>query len=153
MKINLILLTMFLMISGSAFYLIGSSSNPEDVILGNWQEVAWEYEKPIAPIESDSGKAITDDIKGRLAQDMVIHKAERWEFMPDGRVRLIDSNDDTVVVNWKFKGRGHILKLHYDDGVDEFYNVVELNRDELILHFYVEMQAKGIAKITFRRSA
>ncbi len=151
MKANLLLVAVISVVVGSAIFLIVSSTNPEELIVGEWQEVSWEYEKPIAPILGDSSKAIADDLKNRLAQDMIIHMAESWKFSPDGSVKLIGQGKDTVVVNWKFKGRGHILKLHYEDGLEEYYNVVELNRDELILHFHVEMQAKGIAKITFKR--
>lgn len=152
MRPNLLLLAVILMVVGSAYYLIQSSTNPEELIVGHWEEVKWEYEKPII---GDSGysedKAITESIRRELAQDMVIHKAETWHFYPNGLLVLDGDDKFPTILDWKLKGRGHILKLHYENEVEEFYNIIELDREELILNFYVEMQAKGIAKITFKR--
>jgi hypothetical protein len=152
MRPNLLLLAVIAMVVGSAYYLIESSTNPEEVIIGHWEEVSWEYEKPII---SDNGysedKAIADNIRKELVQDMVIHKAETWHFYPNGILILEGEDKFPTFLDWKMKGRGHILKLHYEDEIKEYYNIIELNREELILHFHVEMQAKGIARITFRR--
>jgi hypothetical protein len=103
------------------------------------------------PADSVSGKMISDHVRQLIAQDLIVHRAEKWRFLPNGTIVLTADGHPPRSLNWRLKGRGHVLVLNYDKSTNESYNVAELSEDRLALHFYTEMQARGIAKITFKR--
>jgi hypothetical protein len=144
----------FLLAAGLVFLgLFTSAASPDQLLVGTWEEVAWEYERVDKAQGTDalSGKAISENVKQLIAQDLIVHRAEKWHFSPDGKVSFMAEGAPAKQLNWRLKGRGHILLLHYDDAVEESYKLVELSQDSMALHFYTEMQARGIAKITFKR--
>lgn len=145
-----IMLTTFI----GLFLLLTSASSPDDLLPGTWQEVSWEYEKVDKNQDSDSlsGKEISNNVKQLISQDLIVHRAEQWEFLPGGALSLTGKNTPAVPIHWKLKGRGHILVLHYDDRTEESYTMVQLDENKMVLHFYTEIQARGIAKITFTRA-
>ncbi|WP_247233157.1 hypothetical protein [Telluribacter sp. SYSU D00476] len=145
----------FFLTAGLIFLLlVTSASSPNQMLAGTWEEVAWEYEKVDRSRDGDSlsSKVISEDVKHLIAQDLIVHRAEKWQFWPDGTLSLMaEGNKPIKRLNWRLKGRGHILLLHYNNEIEESYNIVKLTQDELTLHFYTEMQARGIAKITFKK--
>ncbi len=133
--------------------LMSNASSPDQQILGTWQEVSWEYEKvdregyePLQP-----GAAITDTMRGLIARDRIIHKAETWQFRPDGTLFLSGKPEQGRAAQWALKGRGHVLFMHYNQRNEESYDITKLTQDELILNFHTDMQVRGIAKITFKK--
>jgi hypothetical protein len=126
--------------------------SPDKQIIGVWNEQAWEYEKVYnrkdqLAIESDT---ISQSVKDQLGKHLLIHSAEKWNFTPNGQLVLIGL-DTVKTVQWKLKGRGHILELEYDNEIIEHYNLTELNSNQMVLNFDSDMQIKGIAKLTFNR--
>jgi hypothetical protein len=150
MKIITTYTAVFLVIVATIFTLMSFSQSPEKKIVGQWNEKSWEYER-VNKVGDTNSKEITDDIKKIIGQHLLIHEAETWQFLPNGKL-LLKSGSTERLVDWKIKGRGHILQLKYDDNVVENYNLTELDNNTMILNFDSEIQARGIAKLTFEKS-
>lgn len=130
-----------------AIYNAITLKSPSNVIEGTWKEVSWEYEKPR---DSSIGKKIDDAIKKEISKELIIHQAEVWQFVNDGRLTLNSKNNNETLF-WTMKGRGNILKLSHHSSKTEHYNIQLLNKNKMILYFNTDIQAKGIVKMTFER--
>ncbi|UPQ77877.1 hypothetical protein M0M57_09560 [Flavobacterium azooxidireducens] len=150
MKIITTYTVVFLVIVATIFTLMSFSQSPEKKIVGQWNEKSWEYER-VNKVGDTNSKEITDDVKKIIGQHLLIHEAETWQFLPNGKL-LLKAGSTERLVDWKIKGRGHILQLKYDDNVVENYNLTELDNNTMILNFDSEIQARGIAKLTFEKS-
>lgn len=122
---------------------------PEAVILGKWQESAWEYEK----VDKIDGKEKPEahQIRDQHTENLVIHEAETWQFLPDKKLKLIGKNKEEIV-EWHIKGRGNILELKHSSNMVEHYNLTELTPDKMVLNFESDIQVRGIAKLTFEKT-
>lgn len=130
--------------------MVGAGPTRENLIRGEWQELTWEYEK-VGKSENDSlYRHIPEDVKNEIGENLIIHKAETWTFLPHGKLRLKGSESEKTV-NWTIKGRGNILVLKYGDGLTEHYVLTELDDTKMCLNFEAGIQARGIAKLTFER--
>lgn len=127
-----------------------SSTTPESVILGNWEEVDWKFERTDKATKNSvaSQENAVKYVKDVMAQHLVIHEAEHWEFRPNGEL-ILRGDGYEKCVDWCIKGRGHILQIKYDDGGTEHYNITELEDGRLILNFDSDVQARGIARLEF----
>lgn len=114
-----------------------NSTSPEQNILGSWEEVAWEYEKVEQDNENGSfiSKSISESIKREIIKSLIIHEAETWEFLPNGKLKLDKKDQITTPLEWNLKGRGHVLKLKHPDDKTEYYNLQKVNDDEMVLYF------------------
>lgn len=127
-----------------------ASPSPEAMILGEWKELSWTYERVDLPANDVIDKTITSNVKEAIGNRLVIHQAERWQFYPNGDLLLISDAGERKV-KWQIKGRGHILQLIYDKDTAENYVLADLNNGQMNLHFETDIQARGIAKLTFER--
>jgi hypothetical protein len=128
------------------------SISPERIILGEWNEMAWEYEKV------DKNDTLNEDylnisnyVKDRVGQDLVIHSAEKWRFYANGILEL-EGEKETKFVNWRMKGRGNILEIKYDENFKEHYSLTKLSDNTLILNFETDTHTRGITRLTFEKS-
>lgn len=130
--------------------LISISQSPEMIIEGEWKELTWEYEKVNKndTIKSDYN-SVSSYVKDVAGLDLVIHKAEKWKFCPDGRL-ILEGKNYTKEIAWVIKGRGNILELKYDNNI-EHYNLTELSENKLILNFDSNTNTRGIARLTFEK--
>jgi len=122
------------------FILGFTSTNPEDIILGEWSEDSWTYEK------ADSPSMFYYDMS-----TVRKHEAEHWVFQDDNTILFLKDGELIGKANWIIKGRGHILRLKHEDGLIERYDIKELNDHELVLNFDIGMESRGIAKLTFTK--
>jgi hypothetical protein len=130
----------------------GCAGDPERMLQGEWQEVSWRYEKIDHP-DSAQSKWI-DGIRFRDYSDrrVVRHEAERWIFEPGRGLEIQVRDGDPLRARWRLKGRGHVLTIRYTDTGDlEVYDIKELSRDKLILHFDMGMEVRGVARLEFKR--
>ncbi len=126
-------------------WMINSAPNPEKAILGQWTESAWEYER----VNSRADKQHWEML-GKRETGMVIHKAETWSFLPNGKLILSKGNDYQVdTASWSIKGRGNVLEIRYDNGWREHYDLTRLTAEQMTLNFELDTQIKGVAKLTF----
>jgi len=135
----------------SFMIMISAAPSPESLIVGNWKEVSWEYEK-VNKSDYDTMvmKHIPADVKHSIGQDLVIHAAETWVFLSNRKLQL-ETPSGIKHVEWCIKGRGNVLQLKYDNNTLENYNITHLNNGALELNFETDIQARGIAKLTFER--
>jgi hypothetical protein len=150
MRVWTLYILLFIAVVLGFVILIKNAPNPEKIIIGEWQETIWEYEKTNENGESYSLDKLAASVKDLSGQNLIIHKAEEWEFSPNRRLKLT-SEDGEKIVSWRIKGRGHILQLKYDGSETEQYNLTELTRDRMVLNFDSDIQARGIAKLTFEK--
>jgi len=130
--------------------LISMSRNPELQIEGEWKELAWEYEKVDRndTVKSDFNP-VSFYVKDVAGLDLIIHKAEKWKFCPDGRL-ILEGKGYSKEIVWVIKGRGNILELKYGNTI-EHYNLTELSDDKLVLNFDTNTNTRGIARLTFQK--
>lgn len=132
--------------------LISMANSPEAIIEGEWKELVWEYEK-VDKI-NDTTKSDYDNVsfyvKDVAGQDLVIHKAEKWIFCPNGKL-ILEGEDYSKEISWNIKGRGNILELKYDNNNVEHYSLTELSDNKLVLNFDTNTHTRGIARLTFEK--
>ena len=132
--------------------LISMANSPEATIEGEWKELIWEYEK-VDKI-NDATKSDYDNVsyyvKDVAGQDLVIHKAEKWIFCPNGKL-ILEGEDYSKEISWNIKGRGNILELKYDNNNVEHYSLTELSDNKLVLNFDTNTHTRGIARLTFEK--
>lgn len=126
------------------------SENPVQVIVGNWEERSWEYEKVNKTSkEKEPYKEISEEVKELIGQKLAIHTAETWQFRPNGDLILVGSKEQKKI-RWKLNGRGHVLELK-DNTNKENYNITVLNDSSMVINFDTDMEVRGIAKLSFVR--
>lgn len=141
-------LTVGLLVSG--IVIIFNYRSSQDLLVGKWEEVSWEYEK--VNHNGDLTNFVIDEgQKQEICENMIIHKAEIWNFDSSGNLILESSEHLPEKLKWKVKGRGHILELQHGDNSLEGYQIQEISEDTLIIHFNCDIQIRGIVKITFKR--
>lgn len=129
-------------------------SEPEKLLLGCWTETAWTYER--ADTSEVEGRALWNDgVRVRQYPDrqVVRHESEAWEFRPRGELAIRDVEGKVHLAHWRLKGRGHVLTIRHDEAHFEVYDIKELTHDELILHFDMGMEVRGIARLEFARTS
>jgi hypothetical protein len=140
---------------GMAFFLVSAKlHHPELRIEGEWREVYWSYEKA-DPCATDIGPGawLDEQLRREVSKGLLIHESEQWRFEPDGRLVLRKSGTATDTVQWRLKGRGHLLELVFGDAHQEHYQIRSLSDQELVLQFNSDLVARGIVKIVFNRTA
>lgn len=117
------------------------TDNPEDKILGSWLETKWEYEDyKIKQLKEHDPRIVRR------------HQTERWIFNADESFIIVKKNGEEITGRWSLLGRGHILKLHYDENDEvEVYDIKELNHEELVLNIDIGMEIKGVARLFFTK--
>ncbi|WP_200979230.1 hypothetical protein [Echinicola sp. 20G] len=154
MKVTLIYLGIFILLMGGVFSLMANDRSPSEKLLGDWEEVSWEYEKLDAAQGEEEwtlSKSITQQLKQEISQELAIHKAETWSFFPDGKISLEGKNGKASTLSWTLKGRGHVLKLFGHADSVEHYQIQKLTDDTMEIHFNTDLQARGIIKMTFKK--
>jgi hypothetical protein len=137
----------FLLVGGLIITSLSLSQNPEKLLIGKWREVSWDYERK----DDNRLKEIGPEVRDRVDKTLLIHNAERWEFLPDGTLFLWGKNGK-LEARWRLGGRGNVLRLEHARNIVEHYNVTHLSADILILNFETNIQAKGVAKLTFGKA-
>lgn len=152
MKVGYIYIIILILGFVSFFFVIQAAPSPEKEIVGSWKELTWEYER-FDGFQKDTDFPITesDYLKEVIGQELMIHQSETWHFLPDGYLILKSNTADDKVVKWRLKGRGHILQLKYKNNHTENINLTKLSNDQMVLNFESEVQARGIAKLTFEK--
>lgn len=146
MKLIALYLGLFCIVTSTVAVLLIVPDDPEQMLTGKWREVSWEYER----LDQPGGRDMADDVRERVGKTLVIHKSEYWEFFPDRTVALMHKNGARKV-KWRLTGRANVLRLEYDRKIVEHYNITRLSPETLVLNFETDIQARGIAKLTFQK--
>lgn len=148
--IQLYLIVALTAISGIA-WVVRVAPNPEILLLGEWKETDWLYESSC--FEKKLNNSCAEGKRGShalLGQELIIHQAETWNFRPNGEL-IIELQDRELTGSWCLKGRGNVLEIKYEDQFVEHYQINRIKEDSLVLYFDAEMQAKGIAQLSFSK--
>lgn len=133
--------------------LVGCAESPEHLLAGQWREAAWSYERLDLPEAEVDSWTSTADLVRQMDRRIVRHEAESWRFLPDGTLLISSRDGRTQRAKWRLKGRGHVLTILADRQTGlEVYDIKELNENELVLHYEIGMEVRGIAKLSFRNA-
>jgi hypothetical protein len=133
--------------------ILDALKHPEKELVGVWDEVDWQYDK-VDKLKGSSAalkEKLRFDIKNQISNDLIIHEAEQWSFQNNGKLVLKNKNGKEEIVEWRLKGRGHILKIKHYSGVIEYYQIHQLDNNTLLLYFENDNHARGLVKITFKK--
>ncbi len=147
--VRLFLSVLFALLLFSGFIILNKES-PEKDLIGQWEEVSWEYEK----VNHDGTLIdfqINDGQQEEIRKNLLIHKSEIWSFFSDHTLDLKTIEGTSEKVVWNLKGRGHILELEHEGKRVEDYQIQYLSPDSMIIHFNFDLQVRGIVKMTFKR--
>ncbi|MDP2160743.1 MAG: hypothetical protein Q8K02_09690, partial [Flavobacterium sp.] len=98
MKIAATYTLVFVVIVATIITTISLSQSPEKKIVGQWNELSWEYER-VDMVNDTNNKEITDDVKKIIGQHLVIHEAETWKFLPNGKL-VLKAGENERLVDW-----------------------------------------------------
>jgi len=148
-------LSFFIIGFAACIFMILQEKSPDEKIIGKWREVTWEYEMVNRNKKNHQlpAKEITENGREQIAKELIIHEAETWQFLPNGTLLLHKKTGKPTKLGWKLKGRGHVLKLHYNDLKTEYYDLSDLTGNKMTLYIDIEIQAKGIVRMTFEKIA
>ncbi|MCH5599550.1 hypothetical protein [Niabella ginsengisoli] len=94
MKNVIIIISIVFAVLACLSFTVKSYHNPETVILGNWKEIHWEYERVYYSAHVGKASSATPKkIKKMSTADMGIVGAENWIFRPDGTLVLSNKNE------------------------------------------------------------
>lgn len=131
-------------------WIFNHQHHPENAIVGTWEEVNWQYAKVNG--KSNQGiQKISPEERYEIANHLVVHAFETWSF-GDNEVVLHKKNGQKHRAKWMLSGRGHILKMTNPDQTTEVYQIEQLSKNILVLHFETNVHARGIVKITLKRT-
>jgi hypothetical protein len=148
---------LFSLIVITAFTINYFSPTPSSLIVGEWAEKEWKYElidsyeMVEGYVKNDKVKRLPKSVEKKIREDVLLHQAEDWEFLPNGTLLLHKNDTEVIEAQWRLKGRGHILYIKYQDGNYEYYDIKELNQEELVLNFDIGMEVRGVARLVFKR--
>lgn len=148
MKLWPVYLFFGLLLLFSFWYRLDGDS-PELLILGDWREVSWQFEKVDRKDSMDF--TISELHKKEILRNVIIHEADTWRFNADRTLSFLVDGKVKENLNWNIKGRGHILELLHKEAIVEGYQVVWLSHDELIVQFNFDLQLRGIVRMTFKK--
>lgn len=147
MRFGILYLMVFLFGLTGFTVMISKAPVQEELIVGTWEETKWKYEKN-GDEEVQTYQMGKEDAVG--GQPYRIHQAETWTFLKGGKLNLL-CKGNCVQATWSIKGRGNILQIRYSDNYTESYQLTELATDRMELNYECDAQAKGIAKLNFKK--
>ena len=133
-----------------AVVLAACAPSPEALLVGHWREADWRYET-LAAFEPSS---LAPPSEATSAPGLSRHEAEQWEFRRDGTLIVSRPGREPRRTRWHLKGRGHLLRLRGTaPSSDEVYEIEELSRGRLVLHYEIGMEVRGVARLRFENLA
>lgn len=124
------------------------SPSPEQLLVGRWRESQWRYEQ-LGNFELAS---LPQDRAHPALPSLLRHEAEHWEFRRDGALIVRSASGAQRVGRWKLKGRGHLLLLEGAGASGrEAYEIKQLRDGQLVLHYDIGLEIRGIARLTFTK--
>lgn len=127
----------------------GNLKHPEQLLVGTWKEISWQYDKKDKNVDHaiNISKVLDAEMKASISEGLHIHQSETWTFDKFSNLTLEKKKTKPTRLHWRMKGRGHILKLHYDNESKEYYQIRKLTKNKLVLNFENDTHARGIVEI------
>lgn len=153
MRLSYIFIFIVISIIGYSFIRINMKS-PEDLIVGDWSEHSWKYERVATPKQKKDAcnDSFSVALKEHLGKDLLLHENETWTFRPNGELHISSPVKKTRVLYWRLKGKGDMLVIKDKNKVPlEHYKVTYIDKSTLSLNFELDIQVKGLASMTFKK--
>lgn len=152
MKLRYILIALVISIIGYSFVRINMKS-PEDLLVGDWSEHSWKYERVASPEQKDALEdSLSNSLKEYLGKSLFLHENETWSFLPNGELHISCSDKEPRVLYWRLKGKGDMLVIKDENkNPMEHYKITYIDKDSLSLSFELDIQVKGLASMTFKK--
>lgn len=146
--LNFIFIGIFLM-----FITIGIQSklilHPDKVILGSWDDHYWNFVKiqNLNKLDTLKDIRIDENTKQTISSNSAYHNTVEWLFKDDAVLLMRKKNNTYIKAKWRLTGRGHILKIVYNDNSTDLFRIVMLNKKHLVLSFENSIHIRGIIHI------
>lgn len=153
MRIKYIFFALLIGVVGYSFVRINLKS-PEDLLVGNWTEDSWKYERvgSINELDTYCNDSLSNNMKEHLGKDLLLHTNETWDFLPNGELHVHVPGEEKHILYWRLKGKGDMLVIKDENKNPlEHYKVTHLSKDSLLLGFELDIQMKGLASMTFKK--
>jgi hypothetical protein len=137
-------------LSSFGYFVFTHSNYPEQAIIGEWKEVSWVYDRHSDDSKVKQELGVTE--RSDIANHLVIHEFENWTFKLNYKLKLHERSGKEHSIKWRLKDRGRVLTLLNEDGTHEVYSVESLKENILVLHFDTDVHARGIVKITLKKT-
>ncbi len=128
---------------------------PEDLLIGDWSESSWQYERvaKLAHKRESCSDSLSEALKEHLGKDLFLHENETWTFYPDGRLKISVPEGPRKNYFWRLKGRGDVLVIKDENRQPmEHYKITQINKKTLTLNFELDIQVKGLARMSFKKA-
>jgi hypothetical protein len=133
-------LTLLLLLFLPMVFLHSCFKSPDSLLIGEWVEESWEMDEKDARMFTE--RQSDNTIKS--------HSREVWRFFSDDTFEITKKEEKTIRGKWQILGRGHILKMTYENsGETEVFDIKELNEEQLMLNIDIGMEIKGVSKLSF----
>ena len=145
-----VFLIIFLCCIGAYSFIRLQIPSPENFLVGAWNERTWNYERRPSLNKEDSKVTLPTHVQ--LNKGLLLHEHEKWEFLEDGTLQIVDEMENVHPYKWYLKGKGDVLLIKdQENQVLEHYKITHLDKDSMVLNFELDIQVKGLARLTFKR--
>lgn len=150
-KVAAIFFLLFLLVTTAAVVVV-KGKGAERNLIGAWQKESLDFER--VNFEGHEIKSLILQAQEKeISHDLIVDRIKTWEFTSNNLKIINNIKKENNHLTWKLKGRGHILEIT-DTKTNhvESYQIQELSDDKLVVFANIDLQVRGIVKITFRKN-
>ncbi|WP_313376827.1 hypothetical protein [Chishuiella sp.] len=151
-KIILIYISLFLA-AIVAITVVVKGRMTEEKILGSWHKENIEFER-VNHQDHEIISYISQIQDKEISHELMIDKVDNLIFEKDSHLKIKNNNrKQNDRLSWKLKGRGNIIEIKdLKTNNKETYQVQELSSNKLVVYMNLDLQVRGIVKITFTKN-
>jgi len=150
-KVATIFFLLFLLVTTAAVVVV-KGRGAERNLIGVWEKEGLDFER--VNFEGHEIKSIILQAQeNEISHDLIVDRINMWEFSRDNLKVINNTKKENNNLTWKLKGRGHILEITDNKTKSvESYQIQELSDDKLVVFANIDLQVRGIVKITFKKN-
>lgn len=150
-KVAAIFIILFLLVT-TATVVVVRGKGLERNLLGSWQKESLDFER--VNVEGHEIRSmILQAQDSEVSHKLIVDKIDMWKFSSDNLKIINNTKEENNHLTWKLKGRGHILEITDTRTKSvESYQIQELSNDKLVVFANIDLQVRGIVKITFKKN-
>lgn len=150
-KVAAIFFILFLLVTTATVVVVRGKGVERDLI-GSWQKESLDFER--VNVEGHEIRSmILQAQDNEVSHKLIVDKIDMWKFSSDNLKIINNTKEENNHLTWKLKGRGHILEITDTKTNNvESYQIQELSNDRLVVFANIDLQVRGIVKITFKRN-
>lgn len=150
-KVAAIFFILFLLVT-TATVVVVRGKGLERNLIGSWQKESLNFER--VNVEGHEIRSmILRAQDNEVSHKLIVDKIDMWKFSSDNLKIINNTKEENNHLTWKLKGRGHILEITDTKTNNvESYQIQELSNDKLVVFANIDLQVRGIVKITFKKN-